>query len=108
MAGLEFTLQFITEELLDIPSVKNVKDSILVDEEGHIIVRSSERKPELDKAGKLLLKTFPNQYVLQQIKGKKSGYHLQNNEITVYHRMESLGWYYIIQGNAKELIGKSL
>lgn len=105
VAGLEFTLQFIVDELLDISSYPQIEDSFLVDEKGHIIVKSSERKPELDADGKLLLKEYPNAKIKADILQQKSGYLIEENRLYVYHHMNSLGWFYIIEGDATELLG---
>ena len=107
VAGLEFTLQFIVDELLEIASYPQIEEAFLVDEKGKIVVRSSEKKPELDAKGKLLLKDYPNAKIRSDIAIQKSGYLIDEDRLFIYHHMNSLGWYYIIEGNAEKILGVS-
>ena len=51
------------------------------------------------------LRDFGNADVVKAVTEKRSGYVQDGNDITVYNRMNSIGWYYVVSGPEDELLG---
>jgi eukaryotic-like serine/threonine-protein kinase len=105
VAGLEFTFKYIADELLDLPGFQE-SEVLMVDEEGRVIISSSDT--ETSDGGQVSRPLFPVQKVVSDILKKESGYYMEwsieGEQLIVYHRMQSMGWYYVVKGSSGSLI----
>ena len=108
VAGVDFSFQYIIESLLDLPRFEEI-ESFLLDEEGRIIVSTSDlkRNKKIDPSKELPM--FKNADVVSKIKQGVSGasirrFKIQDNDIFVLQRIPSLGWYYVVFGDEQVLL----
>ena len=106
VAGVELTLQTIVEELMELPGVQGVGETWLLDQQGRVLVRSSDTDAHRDADGALQTPLFGDAGIRQSIIGRGSGYQQDGDELVLYNRLGSLGWYYVVTGSADGLIGQ--
>ena len=91
--------------LLDLPGFQE-SEVLMVDEEGRVIISSSDT--ETSDGGQVSRPLFPVQKVVSDILKKESGYYMEwsieGEQLIVYHRMQSMGWYYVVKGSSGSLI----
>ena len=108
VAGMEFSFVYIIEQLLDLPGVEEV-ESFLVDEQGRIIVGSSDLKKNQKNYSSQSkeLQQFKVPEVVSKIKQGVSGSSIRPFNIDgvfVLQKIPSLGWYYVVFGDEKNLL----
>jgi eukaryotic-like serine/threonine-protein kinase len=108
VAGVEFSFVYIIESLLDLPGVDEI-ESFLVDEQGRIIVGSSDLKKNQNNitSASKELREFQVPEVVSKIKQGVSGSSIRPFNISgvfVLQRIPSLGWYYVVFGDEKNLL----
>jgi hypothetical protein len=112
VASVKLPFDFIIENLLGVESLPEGAESFLVDEEGRIVVRSSERGKTFDnqtlRNRAIRMPEFPVPDVVAAIKNKESGraevYEDGRDDLVLYNRMNSLGWYYVVRGEESKLL----
>lgn len=99
VAGIDVDFEYFTKELMPIePLAGTDVQTYIVDAEGRILIDPTMENP----AGR---RVFPIEEVVTAITNKRSGgYHEQGDELTVYTRMSSLDWYYVVRGPADEML----
>ena len=105
---MEFSFVYIIEQLLDLPGVEEI-ESFLVDEQGRIIVGSSDLKKSQKKytSQSKELQEFKVPEVVSKIKQGVSGSSIRPFNIDgvfVLQKIPSLGWYYVVFGDEKNLL----
>lgn len=105
VAGVELTLETIIDELMELPGVQGVAETLLLDQEGRVLVRSGDSSSPREVDGNLELPLFGSDAARRDIIGRGSGYHQSDDELVLYNRLGSLGWYYVATGRTDELIG---
>jgi serine/threonine-protein kinase len=106
VASVQLPFDYIINDLLVTKELPVGAESFLLDEEGRIVVRSSERGKTYDTATlrnrTIRMPDFPVPEVVAAIREERSGYVNVNeggrHDLVLYNRMNSLGWYYVVQG----------
>jgi hypothetical protein len=116
VASIELTFDYIIGELLEVKDLFTAKkdnedrlESFLVDNQGRIVVQSSQKDVKVRGgigARELRLKDFPSEAVRDHIGKRQSGYLEEGADFIFYQRMNSIGWYYVIQGNRRTLLDR--
>jgi serine/threonine protein kinase len=107
---LPFT--YIISDLLDVDSLPPDAEAFLVNEDGQVVVRSSQLDIKYDArpGAPLRLAEFQNEDILLAIKDRDPGSYVKavsddgERELILYNRMNSLGWYYIVRGPEVSLL----
>jgi len=113
VSGVDLTFRYIIDSLLELPGIRYVRESYLLNDEGGIVVRSSDReKAATGKSGwakRLELARYPVEAVVDRIQGRESGYVLEEREegslLVGYYRLGALGWYFVAEARADEVLG---
>jgi serine/threonine protein kinase len=102
VAGVEMTLDYIRQHLLEITPLPGHLNSYLLNDKGQLIASSRESK-ELSQ----ISQTAMMQQILPQILAKKSGYleapSRQGGRVWAFYPIESLGWYYVVEAKTAQL-----
>ncbi|PIQ26085.1 hypothetical protein COW36_02215 [bacterium (Candidatus Blackallbacteria) CG17_big_fil_post_rev_8_21_14_2_50_48_46] len=115
VAGVELTFQYLVDHLLHLPDYQVIQ-TYLLDDQGRIMVRSSDRKRKYglrfgeDSLGQALdLPLFPQSQVVEKIKAKGSGQlsYLEDGRriLLAYYRLDALNWYYAVAVDEDDLLG---
>jgi hypothetical protein len=107
VAAIELTFRFIIEELLEIPELKANSEAFLVTEKGEVVIRSSKKDTEYRGSGRvrtIRMPVFEDEAVVGKIKERESGYVQSGDQLIIYQRMSTLGWYYVVQGGTDALL----
>ncbi|MFT4979937.1 MAG: serine/threonine protein kinase, partial [Myxococcota bacterium] len=105
VAGVEMTLDTVVAELLELPGIEGIEETLLLDPQGRVLVRSADTQPRLDSEGELSLPMFSSPETRQAIRGRGTGYFQDDDEVILYNRLGSLGWFYVVRGPADVLLG---
>ena len=112
MAGVEMTFKYLIRELLSLEH-KAVNETFLLDRGARVVVRSSEavlgvERSKLNRSGGLKLPLFHLQTVVDAIAQNRSGMmkvtHGGKQLMVAYHRLEALGWYYVVIADSRRLL----
>ncbi|RLB55546.1 MAG: hypothetical protein DRI90_19375 [Deltaproteobacteria bacterium] len=111
VAGLEITFDYLIQSFLMPAEQNGVEERFLLDQEGRIVVRSSQLEARF-KAGTLHdaldLAPFPVADVVAAVKNQESGQVESrasgNRIVTGYHRIPSLGWYYVVMTDLERVL----
>jgi serine/threonine-protein kinase len=111
VAGLEFTFRFIIGAMMDLPGLEGVRESVVLDEEGRVVLRSGHMdtrgdKPQLAVDQSLERAVFEVQPVVDSVRKGRSGYLEleERSSLLVWYRMNALGWYYTVIGDAGRML----
>ncbi len=115
VAGVELTFQYLVDHLLNLPGYA-VLQTYLLDSQGQIMVRSSDRKRKYglrfgeDSLGQALdLPLFNQPEVVEKIRAKRSGqlsYREDGRRILLaFYRLDALNWYYAVAVDEEQLLG---
>ena len=115
VAGVDLTLRYIIDSLLSVPGVRYIRETYLLDDEGRIVVRSSDRaratKGKGEWAKRLEMETYPFSEVVDRISSRESGYARVEQEdgprIVGHYRLGALGWYFVAEALADDVLGGS-
>ena len=104
VVGIDVTFNYLIDKLMvpeewtDLGEV----ETFLLDEEGHIVVRSGWRGQETRdslRSAALRMSTFPHPEVVSDIQAKRSGAKNSLGQLVMYHRLNSTGWYFAVAGD---------
>ncbi|MFT6143735.1 MAG: serine/threonine-protein kinase [Myxococcota bacterium] len=112
VAAIELTFDYVIDELMEIPELQGKAEAFLLDEAGRVVVRSSQRESSASATTTRTLRmpTFQVDEVVDAIttQGRRSGYletEVDNEDtLIVWQRMQSLGWFYVVQGDSSKLL----
>ena len=111
VVGLDVTFDFIIDKLLKPEDFPQGSEAFLLDDKGRIMVRSSKRGAEVRSgvtARTLRMPEFPVKAVVDSVGALRSGYeeNLGGNgdDLVLYNRLHSLGWYYVVMGPEASLL----
>lgn len=109
VAGVEVTFDRVIDTLLSYPQLPGVRRALLVDEQGRVVVSSSQQGAEFD-AGLhenqgLDLEPVPWPEVREAIVQGHSGHHELGGDLILVERLDALGWSVVVEGDAGEMIG---
>jgi eukaryotic-like serine/threonine-protein kinase len=112
VAGLELTFDWIVANLLELEGLPGIEESFLVDENGHVVVRSNyqeEGGPRVPDANEALrLPLFEEIEVVAEVLAGRSGYREftrgGDDRLVAWYRMNALGWYYVVTADAEALL----
>lgn len=104
VASVDISLGYVIDRLMKIPD-PHLRESFLLDQKGHIILRSSDehRDPgEVEARNRQAPELYPDPQIVADIRvGKKSGYRevrYNDQELwIVYDDIETLGWIYVVE-----------
>ena len=110
VAAIELTFDYLIEDLLETEHLAEVSASYLLDSEGRVVVDSDKKGGSFSSAisGRTIrLQDFPVAEVRDEVQAMHSG-HLETTidgqpTLVLYHRMQSLGWYYVVMGPTADL-----
>lgn len=107
VAGADVTLDDFLN-YLEVPKVKGWERSVVLEENGRILLDSDEvgtkTSPGLHKNLPLHLHKFDIPAVNEAIKAKDAGGNVTvGDQLVVYNRLDAQGWYFVVFVNAKEL-----
>jgi len=106
VAGIELSFDFLIGHLLE--GEASFVDTFVVNGDGLIVVRSSEKGRSFSDTAlgkqRLRLKTFPVAEVRRMINERPSGHVIVDGQLFVWAPMNSIGWFYVAQGDAAELL----
>lgn len=105
VAGVEMTLDYIVNNLMQIPHAASVRLTYLLNEKGEVVV-NSDHKPQAEGAPQKLA----NPDIVAQVLRKSSGYletrGTQTPILWAYYRLNSLGWYYVVEAEMTQLFAQ--
>lgn len=124
VAGLDITFQHLISHVLDQPLPAYVKETLLVDGKGQIIIRTpstphvagqpwgdardvlAHEDPNSNAIAALPTLKYPT--VVQAMNGDRFGYQLvpASREVVAYFPLEALGWYYVVVADSTALFGR--
>jgi len=104
VAGVELSLAHWLQTLLPMPDSLGVENIYLLNQNGEIVVQTNASKA-LNPNEKLVLALYPQAEIRAALKQKPSGHSLisrdQKSPLHVaYTRLNSIGWYYVVESNA--------
>ncbi len=123
VAGLDITFQYLITHILDLPPPPYVKETLLVDGQGQVIIRSTAQphvagqpfgdardvlaQQEAENDEVLALPKLPYPSLLQAMNGDRFGYQMvpQQREVVAYFPLEALGWYFVVVADSERLFG---
>ncbi|MFT4627468.1 MAG: serine/threonine protein kinase [Myxococcota bacterium] len=114
VAGIDVTFDYIIEELLEAPEFKGADgvEAFLLDPEGKVVVRSSKKGKEVRSGIKnrtLRMPTFDHEGIVTAVLEKRPGGYAVSDgadgeELVMYNRMHSIGWYYVVSGPVRTVL----
>ncbi|MCC6227550.1 MAG: hypothetical protein IT195_14250, partial [Microthrixaceae bacterium] len=114
VAAVEMMFNRIISQCMALTEVPGVRAMALLDPDGHIIVDSStlnKRFKNSDFARGLDLVPYPVPEVVAGIRAGRSGHQdaIRDREkrLIVYFRLETIGWYYLVEASAADFTGDS-
>ncbi|MGE3727391.1 MAG: protein kinase [Candidatus Sericytochromatia bacterium] len=111
VVGLDIRINVLDRAFLRLGDVPAVKTSYLLNEAGNVILRSGDAlkpKRRLGLHEKLITKPYHNGEVVKAIRaksnsGKIAGESKQGERLTVYYRLSSLGWYFVVEADPRQV-----
>jgi hypothetical protein len=109
VAGVDVALERVISELMGLDGLDGVFSTYLVDEQGRIVVDSGASQHRAIQSSAEELPLFPESEVVRAVQRGHSG-HVESwsqrgAELLIYYRLDSLGWFYVVRGNADSLMG---
>ena len=105
-AGIELAFDFLIGDLLE--SDVSFQETFVVNNDGQVVVRSGEKGRAFGNAAlgrqKLRLKKFPVVEVRRLMKQRPSGHAVVDGQLYVWAPMNSIGWFFVAQGESRELL----
>lgn len=113
--GLDIRINVLDKAFLRLPDVPAVKTSYLLNEAGNVILRSGDALKPQRRLGineQLLTRPYANPEVVKAIRAKVNSGTLtsdfgSNKRLTVYYRLSSLGWYFVVEADPSLVLGRS-
>jgi hypothetical protein len=104
VAGVELSLAHWLKNLLPMADSQGIENIYLLNQMGEIVVQTRETKAQSPK-DKLVLTLYPQGEIRAGLKQKPSGHAIiqrQNQAplLVAYTRLNSIGWYYVVESNA--------
>jgi hypothetical protein len=115
VASVELTLEYIRKKLMPMYNIPGIEKTLLLNEKGEIIVTSSDKSQSYG-LGTLInsiddLEMYPRQPVVKRILEGASGQYRYSekgrNKMLAYYKLNSLGWYFVVEADEKELFATS-
>ena len=101
VAGLDITFKTLVGGLQG-HGLGDTATSYLVDDAGLVVVSTDLANTDAKRSW--MESPFPNEQVRTAITNKnESGYVKSQNQLIVFNRLDSTGWYYVLQGDIDEL-----
>jgi serine/threonine protein kinase len=101
VAGMDLAFDYLVAELLDPAHIAGAQETLLLDPDGNIILRSGEqRKFDVGvRSGRELRKQrFELESVVAAVIAGRSGRIEEGGELVMYFRLDALGWTYVVRG----------
>jgi len=106
VAGIELSFDFLIGHLLE--GDATFSETFVVNDDGQIVVRSSEKGRSFREGARgkqqLRARKFPIPEVRLLLKKRPSGHVIVDGQLYVWERMNSIGWFYVAQGDAQSLL----
>lgn len=105
--GIDSSFHKLLDNYMSIPNWSAIQETYLVNEEGSILLRSSDNLKALKDNQ---VESFFLESVIEEIKAKRSGYieewsaKKKAQQLYAYYRLNSVGWYFIIDADLNELL----
>jgi hypothetical protein len=105
VAGVEMTLEYLRESLLDLSGRNGIRATYLVDERGRVVASSGDT-PKQFASGALVedlaeLEDYPQETVVGEIRAARSGHFTQidngREKVIIYQRLGSVRWYLVVE-----------
>ena len=96
VAGAEVALRDIAQYLGK--TDQNIHAVYLLDASFNLILKKESGKPVVQATQKLL--PFPYATDLNQVKSVDNGYIVTDNKLLVYNRLDTLGWFYVVEADS--------
>jgi hypothetical protein len=105
VAAVDLTFSFVIDHLLENALLVEAKaETLLVDQDGKVVVRSSEKAAAKD-AEAYDPKPFEEPQVLAAAKGRQSGHlELPDGRLALWSRLRAVDWLYVVVGSADALL----
>ncbi len=108
VATFDMQFNYIIKTLMNLP-IAAVRKTYLLDEQGRIVLRSSDQREVKDNKKihtGFELPPFPFAPMVTQIQAGESGYLFNHDGSTLYvfDRLNALGWYFVVEANAPQLL----
>ncbi|MGH7819451.1 MAG: PDC sensor domain-containing protein, partial [Candidatus Binatia bacterium] len=119
VAGLVTTFESIRKDLSNLPDHGAIRDTLLVDDQARVVVRSSDASDvaptgggtaadDLDAEGAITLRPLEIPSVRSAILERRSG-HVEPDEegpprTVAFYPLRSLGWYYVVVADAAAIL----
>ncbi len=106
VASVRLTFDYLIDHLLLPADTPEGVEGFLVDEDGRIVIQSSEERAfgERKYTRSLRLKRFPVPDLVAAIDDRDSGYLEAGGELMLFYRMNAIGWYYVLKGDSATLL----
>lgn len=104
-ASLDVKFDTLIQTMLALPpALRTLKGGYLLDEQGRIAVRSSQKGQKFSATihPDLKLPTYPHAEVVRAIRAKSAGYRIikaQKDQLVVFYPLPALGWYYLVESD---------
>lgn len=104
VAGVELSLAHWLKNLLPMANSQGIENIYLLNQLGEIVVQTKETKVQ-SPTDKLVLTPYPEAEIRASLKHKPSGHAMLKREgqsplLVAYTRLNSIGWYYVVESNA--------
>jgi serine/threonine-protein kinase len=107
VAAVDYTFGHVIDHLLEPQGLPDGVEAWLVDEKGHVIVRSSQKEVSRQAAPGWTPPPFPDPGLWEQVRGAPSGFAEQPlagvPTLAVWRPVDAVGWTYLVTGPAKSL-----
>jgi serine/threonine protein kinase len=108
VASIDMQFNYLARHVLSIGAIPGLRNSYLLDEEGQIIVRGSDKHQKIEKRAHinqgLKLTAFDNAQLLKRIQHQSQSGYLQTPTATLgYLRLNFQGWYFVVEADTRTL-----
>ncbi len=107
LVAIDMTLRYFIDNLLEQPELARAgAESLILDELGRVIVRSTQKEEARDaKSWKLVL--YDQARLLDAVKAQRSGHiTLDDGRLAVWTHLDTVAWVYVVVGEAKAMLGE--
>ncbi|HEY9839806.1 MAG TPA: serine/threonine protein kinase [Candidatus Obscuribacterales bacterium] len=109
-ASLDMKFDTIIQAMLNLPpALRKLRGGFLLDEQGRVAIRSSQKGQKFSATihPDLKLPLYPRAEVVRAIRGGQSGHLMVPGEqplLVAYYRLPALGWYYVVEAGLDQAL----
>lgn len=110
IAGIDLTFKYVIDSLMTLEQYPAFNKSYLLNRKGEVILKTTDldNKKVMPLTKGFETPLFENKAVVKAIGEKQTGGHVYTNnhqELLAFHRLNTLGWYYVASGDKHKILG---